>query len=303
MNRIVYTRQGAAARSVRLPVSLLAASGIAFTLVFGGGIGLGAWVANATQDSDSEIQQLRLQIEKQQAEIKVAQREADDQINALALRLGQMNANVIRINALGQRLTGMAGIEAEEFDFDRNPATGGIDADGSIPEDAKLQDVVLGFDRLSDELAQREQQLDVLENVMLNRKLKARVHPSGRPVKSGWQSSYYGYRTDPLHGKKAWHGGIDFAGKPGTEILAAADGVVSLSRKHYGFGNLVEINHGNGYVTRYAHNQENLVALGETVHQGQPIALLGSTGRSTGPHLHFEVIKDGKSLNPAKFVN
>jgi hypothetical protein len=304
MNRIVYTRQGAAARSVRLPLSLRAMAAIAFSFIFVGGLAAGYVVAVNSQTSDAQLLELRAQIDEQRVTLEAARRDANDQVNALALRLGQMTANVIRLNALGRRLTGMAGIEAEEFDFDRNPASGGFDPemDNNIV-DAQLGDLITDFERLSEELAQREQQLDVLEKVMVNHKLSERVHPRGRPVKSGWLSSYYGSRTDPINGKQAWHGGLDFAGKSGTEIVAAADGVVSWSRDRFGYGNMVEINHGNGYVTRYAHNDKNLVALGDTVTQGQTIALMGATGRATGPHLHFEVLKDGKFVNPLKFVN
>ncbi len=303
MNRIVYTRKGAAARSVRLPVSLLAVSLAVFVLVFAGGLGVGYLVAANSDAPGAEFTELRTEMEQQRDTIEVARRDTTNQVNALALRLGQMNANVIRLNALGRRLTGMAGIEAAEFDFDRTPPTGGLEVSLDGAANAELPSLTEDLDRLSAELVQREQQLDVLENVLMNRKLNDRVQPRGRPVKSGWLSSYYGNRTDPMHGKPSWHGGIDFAGKPGTEIVAAADGVVSWSRERYGFGNLVEITHGNGYVTRYAHNDENLVTLGDTVQQGQTIALMGSTGRSTGTHLHFEVWKHGKSVNPLKFVN
>ena len=303
MNRIVYTRQGAAARALRLPLPLSVVSCIACGLVFAGGAAAGYWLTSATAGANHELLELRAELEQQRDAIDIARRDANNHVNALALRLGQMNANVIRLNALGRRLTGMAGIEAEEFDFDRHPAAGGINPDAETGADTKLSELVFDLDLLSEELVQREQQLNVLENVMMNRKVSQRVHPRGRPVKSGWLSSYYGSRTDPINGKQAWHGGLDFAGKSGTEIVAAADGVVSWSRERYGYGNLVEINHGNGYVTLYAHNQKNLVALGETVRQGQTIALMGSTGRATGPHLHFEVHKDGKSVNPLKFVN
>jgi murein DD-endopeptidase MepM/ murein hydrolase activator NlpD len=303
MNRIVYTRQGAAARSLRLPVSLLAVSLAVFSLVFAGGLGIGYLVAANSDTSGAEFTELRTELEQQRDTIELARRDTTNQANALALRLGQMNANVIRLNALGRRLTGMAGIEAAEFDFDRTPPTGGLEVSLDGAANAEFPSLIEDLDRLSAELVQREQQLDVLENVLMHRKLNDRVHPRGRPVKSGWMSSYYGNRTDPMHGKPSWHGGLDFAGKPGTEIISAADGVVSWSRERYGFGNLVEITHGNGYVTRYAHNDRNLVALGDTVKQGQTIALMGSTGRSTGTHLHFEVWKDGKSVNPLKFVN
>ena len=303
MNRIVYTRQGAAAQSVRVPVSPFAIAAFVAALVFTGGAGVGYFSAVATQNSDAEIVALRAELDTQRESIEVARRDSGDQLNALALRLGQMNANVIRLNALGRRLTDMAGIEAGEFDFDSEPAIGGLEPPADALADADLPGLLTDLDLLSEQLVQREQQLDVLQSVMLNRKLNERMRPSGRPVKSGWLSSYFGNRTDPMNGKAAWHRGIDFAGKPGTEIVAAADGVVSWSRERFGYGNMVEINHGNGYSTRYAHNQENLVKLGETVQAGQAIALMGSTGRSTGTHLHFEVWHKGSPVNPIKFVN
>ncbi|MDG1462249.1 MAG: M23 family metallopeptidase [Gammaproteobacteria bacterium] len=303
MNRIVFTRQGAAEWSLRLPVSLMSISLVLFSVVFAGGLSVGYLVAENSEASAAKLTELRKNLEEQRESIEVARRDTTNQVNALALRLGQMNASVIRLNALGHRLTDMAGIEAAEFDFARTPSIGGLEVSLDGAANPELPSLTEDLDRLSAELVQRELQLDVLENVLMTRKLNDRVYPRGRPVKSGWMSSYYGNRADPMNGKPSWHGGLDFAGKPGTEIIAAADGVVSWSRERYGFGNLVEINHGNGYVTRYAHNKENLVALGDTVEQGQIIALMGSTGRSTGTHLHFEVWKDGKSVNPLKFVN
>ncbi|MDZ7645149.1 MAG: M23 family metallopeptidase [Woeseiaceae bacterium] len=152
------------------------------------------------------------------------------------------------------------------------------------------------------QLDSREAQLGVLESVILNQNLNDRVHPQGRPVKSGWMSSYFGRRTDPFTGKPATHRGVDFAGKEGAEILAVADGVVTWSSKRYGYGQMVEINHGNGYATRYAHNSENLVAVGEEVRKGQTVALMGDTGRATGPNLHFEVLHRGQRVNPVNFI-
>ncbi|HEX5764276.1 MAG TPA: M23 family metallopeptidase, partial [Woeseiaceae bacterium] len=142
----------------------------------------------------------------------------------------------------------------------------------------------------------------VLESVLINQQLVARVSPQGRPVTSGWMSSYFGKRTDPFTGKPANHKGVDFAGKAGAEVLAVADGVVTWSSKRYGYGQLVEINHGNGYATRYAHNSENLVAVGDEVKKGETVALMGDTGRATGPNLHFEVLHQGKQVNPVNFI-
>jgi murein DD-endopeptidase MepM/ murein hydrolase activator NlpD len=121
-------------------------------------------------------------------------------------------------------------------------------------------------------------------------------------VESGYISSLYGQRTDPFDGNQASHHGIDFAAVAGTQVLAVADGVVSHTGTDGGYGRMVEITHGNGYVTRYAHNAKLLVKPGQTVKRGDPIALMGSTGRSTGPHVHFEVLRDGRPMNPLSFV-
>jgi len=133
--------------------------------------------------------------------------------------------------------------------------------------------------------------------------LRDEVHPEGRPVHSGYISSMFGNRTDPFTGRAAFHKGVDFAGREGSEVVAVASGVVIWSGDRYGYGQMVEINHGNGYVTRYAHNSDNLVAVGDTVKRGEVIAVMGSTGRATGPNLHFEVLHNGRVVNPLSYVN
>jgi murein DD-endopeptidase MepM/ murein hydrolase activator NlpD len=156
--------------------------------------------------------------------------------------------------------------------------------------------------RIANLLADREDKLTALELVLMNRGLMAEVTPSGRPVKKGWMSSGFGKRTDPFKGKKTYHRGVDFAGKRGSDVVAVASGVVVRSKKAAGYGNFVEIRHADGYSTLYAHNKENLVKSGDMVNKGQTIALLGSTGRSSGPHVHFEVHRNGKIVNPLRFV-
>jgi murein DD-endopeptidase MepM/ murein hydrolase activator NlpD len=155
---------------------------------------------------------------------------------------------------------------------------------------------------LGEQLSNREAQLGVLESVLMNQNLKDRVYPQGRPVSAGWISSYFGKRTDPFTGKAAIHTGIDFAGKSGAEIAAVADGIVTWSADRYGYGLMVELNHGSGYSTRYAHNLQNLVSVGDEVKKGQIVALMGKTGRATGPNLHFEVLHNGSRVNPVKFI-
>ena len=137
----------------------------------------------------------------------------------------------------------------------------------------------------------------------MSRSITERVMPSGRPVEEGWLSSTYGKRSDPFTGKPDFHPGLDFAGRKGSEVVAVADGVVIWSGPRGGYGNMVEIDHGHGYVTRYGHNEKNLVKVGDTVKKGQEIALMGSTGHSTGPHVHFEVLHNGKTVNPARFIS
>jgi len=151
-------------------------------------------------------------------------------------------------------------------------------------------------------VADRAAKLEALEQMLLNRHLRERIVPSGRAVEKGLLSSKYGKRIDPFSGKQEQHRGIDIAGKEGTSIMAVADGIVTWSGKRAGYGNLVEINHGKGYVTRYGHNKQPLVAAGDTVKKGQVIALMGSTGRSTGPHVHIEVLHNDKHVNPAKYL-
>jgi len=237
----------------------------------------------------------------QQASIDDTRRVLQERLNSLAARIGQMNAHVIRLDALGKRLTQMAKLDSREFDFDHAPAQGGPEtpADGTGPAMPTLTSMI---DVLDQQLAQREKQMSALEHVILTRDLEEQIHPEGRPVHQGYLSSYFGERTDPINGTSAIHKGVDFAAAEGTEVLAVAAGVVTWSRERFGYGRMVEINHGNGYVTRYAHNERNLVTVGQTVQKGQAIALLGESGRATGPNLHFEVLYNGRQVNPLGFL-
>jgi murein DD-endopeptidase MepM/ murein hydrolase activator NlpD len=266
--------------------------------------GAGYWYSAQTGSgvSQSEVASLSKELVTQKGKIQQTRQETEDTLDALAIRIGQMNARVIRLDALGRRLTEMADLEDGEFDFDSEPAIGGPEEPDPTGSAVAVPEVLSAMAELGSQLDNREAQLGVLESVILNQKLSDRVYPKGRPVQSGWMSSYFGRRTDPFTGKPANHQGVDFAGKAGAEIVAVADGVVTWSSDRYGFGNLVEINHGNGYSTRYAHNAENLVAIGQEVRKGQTVALMGETGRATGPNLHFEVLKNGQRVNPVTFI-
>lgn len=241
------------------------------------------------------------ELESQRQEVENTKRSAQENVNALAMRLGQMQAQMIRLDALGERLTKMAKLDRGEFDFGQPPAQGGP-ANDVNQSSMSIPDFLSAIDTLSKQIDDRSEQLGVLESMLMNRNLQAEVLPAGRPIKRGWTSSFFGMRTDPFTGKLEFHKGMDFAGKMGSDIVAVASGVVTYAGDRYGYGNLVEINHGNGYVTRYGHCEKIDVKVGDTVKKGQLIAQMGSTGRSTGPHVHFEVWRNGRVVNPERYI-
>lgn len=278
------------------PRQLIASTAI-ISLFVGVLVTAGVWYGD-TNAAVSGLVALEQDISKQKILISEARQSAESELDALAARLGRMQADVIRLNALGQRLVKVAKLDSKEFDFKNSPAYGGpseTEGVASIDFDSLVSD-------LDKQLASREEQLDVLEEVIMSRQLRSESKPRGRPIVKGWTSSYFGKRADPFTGKLAMHKGMDFAGKEGSEIIAVAGGVVTWADDRYGYGNLVEINHGNGYMTRYGHNAKILVEAGDSVEKGQTISFMGSTGRSTGPHVHFEVLKNDRQVNPEKFV-
>ena len=233
--------------------------------------------------------------------IQASKRAVDLHLDALALRLGQMQAQMVRLNALGQQLTQMADIDDGEFDFNKLPPLGGP-AEPLQQGFSSGAEFLQDLEQLSRELQDRERQLTVIETLLMNRNVNKQVLPAGRPVLGGWVSSYFGTRRNPFNGRKEFHSGVDFAGKRDSIVIAVAAGVVTRSEQQAGLGNVVEIDHGNGYLTRYAHNHENLVTRGERITKGQLIAVMGSTGYSTGTHVHFEVYLNGKAVDPARYI-
>lgn len=305
MNVVIFGKGLGKPRQLNL--TGLATAAVAFvivTVVSAGGFAGGYWYSSATGSgvSVTEVASLSDELQMQRENIDTIRQVNEDTLDALAIRIAQMNARVIRLDALGRRLTSMADLDDGEFDFDSAPALGGPEEPIATGSNVAIPDVVEAMQSLGDQLDNREAQLGVLESVLMNQNLSARVYPQGRPVNSGWISSYFGKRTDPFTGKPANHTGIDFAGRLGAEVIAVADGVVTWSAKRYGYGVMIEINHGNGYSTRYAHNSENLVAVGDEVRKGQAVALMGETGRATGPNLHFEVLQNGRRVNPVNFI-
>lgn len=308
MKVIFVSRGNGGTRSIKLGVWSGAFISVCLVCLIGAPLGAYISYLKAVNHKNSDLltsdiaESWSKTLSEQDIQIAQARERAEARIAALTLRVAELQARLVRLDALGERLTSMAKLEDGEFDFAQAPALGG-------PEVEILEDVFAPpefasvMDELAGQIENRQHQLETLEALLTNRKLESDVFVAGRPVKKGWMSSRFGRRTDPFTGRVGWHSGVDFAAKPGTEIYAVAAGVVTWSDKRGGYGNLVEINHGNGFKTRYAHCKENLVKVGDVVKKGQVIALVGSTGRSTGPHVHFEVYKHGRAVDPATYIH
>jgi murein DD-endopeptidase MepM/ murein hydrolase activator NlpD len=304
MNVIFVGRRSGRVRQLDLRHPLVIAAAAAFVFVIVGGafsIGVGLGVRHhGTAGPAEELRGWSAGLSHEQAQIDDVRRVLQEKVNAIAMRVGQMNANVIRLDALGKRLTRMANLDDGEFDFGNPPALGG--GEGADGQPAQIPSLTAMIDDLQTQLSSREQELGVLENLILTRELNRQVYPEGRPVQDGWISSYFGRRADPFTGYLAVHKGVDFAGPAGTKVTSVAAGLVTFAGEKAGYGWMVEINHGNGLATRYCHNEKLLVKQGDMVAKGQDVALMGSTGHSTGPHLHFEVLKDGNQVDPLHFI-
>lgn len=246
------------------------------------------------------VEAMQAELAQQKQQLESQRSDARRRLSALTSKLAEMQARLVRLDALGERLTNVASLDEGEFDFSRVPAVGGPET--AILGEQEPSDLDHLFLQLEKQLQDRELQLEMMESMLVDRKLTEQSTVTGRPITKGWMSSKYGWRTDPFNGKRAWHDGVDFAGKEGGDVVATAAGVVTWSGERSGYGYLVEIEHGDGFVTRYGHNKENLVKAGDVVKKGQVIALMGSTGRSTGPHVHFEVHKNGRSVDPATYI-
>lgn len=226
---------------------------------------------------------------------------SESQITALTMKLADLQSQVLRLNALGDRLASDANIPLEEFNFNESPPSGGpmMAAKGL---DKSVDELLEELTFFQEELEHEEKQLKMLESLLLGHHIVDSSYLSGRPIEKGWLSSYYGTRKDPFTGQPAIHKGVDFAGNEGTNVIATGAGIVSWAGERYGYGQLIEINHGDGFKTRYGHNKELLVSVGDVVTKGQAIASMGSTGRSTGPHVHYEILKNNAQINPIKYV-
>ena len=268
-------------------------------------LGMGFWMGGQFDTSDNpysdDVAEALESVATQQREVDDAKQEAARRFQAVSLRLAKMQAQLSRLEALGEILTEKAELSDGEFNFNAAPALGGpISEDyNSLASERGTMEIL---QTLSHKIEDRSIQLNIVAELIQDRHIKRETLPSGLPAEKGWISSGYGTRVDPFNGNKAWHNGVDIAGKLGSGVTASASGVVTAAGQRTGYGNMVEITHDNGFVTRYGHNKDISVALGEIVKKGQVISSMGNTGRSTGPHVHFEVYKHGRSVDPASYI-
>ncbi len=305
MNIIIVSKPFSGTRVLRMGdrrMQLAAGAAVlaAVLVVFG----LGTWIGTAFIGPDAlrtQLAEAKADLEEQKSEVDRLNSIVTRDVNALAAKVGRIQASSTRLNALGERLAKLGKLDDGEFNFNAEPDLGGPAHELTatmVPPDQFSDELF----RLQRQLAQQSRQLTLLEELLENRSLDQSLMPTGIPVRQGYTSSRYGYRHDPFTGSRQFHGGIDFDGQKGDDILAVAGGVVSFSGRKSGYGNVVEIDHGNGYVTRYAHNFQNLLQVGDPVRPGDVVAKMGSTGRSTGTHVHFEVWENGRVVNPSTFI-
>lgn len=301
MNIILVSDSLAKSRSVTLSQTqvVLVALGI---LMAGFFLAMATYIVTMRFSTDLRNPYLRSLLSAlHEEDLKRSESEMKDTLNSLAVRVGELQARIMRLDAFGERLAKAAGIKPTEFRFDEKPGQGGAAPSPAFTRDQTLPEFRQKLDEISRVLDDRTDKLGVLDSVFMDDRLARKTIPTTLPVAQGYYSSNYGYRIDPITGKSALHTGVDIIATPGTPVMAAAGGVVSIVAFHPEYGNIVDIDHDNGLTSRYAHLLKSTVKVGDVVMKGQNVAQVGNTGRTTGPHLHFEVREKGVPLNPNKF--
>lgn len=298
--KIILVRQGGDARSIQAGWRVMLGA-VCVVLGIAGAMSAVLYPLVTSQFMiPGMIDQWRERLANQDARVQHLEKQATAESGAVGRQLAQMQARLWRMEALGIQVAGAARIPLDEFGFDLPAPQGG--PAGGCDSFLESSDLHAGLDALATDIRDREDELQVLESVLGNQEYWEAARLAGWPVRRGWISSPYGRRVDPITGKLAWHTGIDVAGRKGSDVVAIAAGVVVYAGRRDGYGNMVEVRHDDGYVTRYAHNQALKVNTGDIVRRGDAIGSLGTTGRSTGPHVHVEVLKNGRHVNPATYV-
>ncbi|MBE1300066.1 MAG: peptidoglycan DD-metalloendopeptidase family protein [Alteromonadaceae bacterium] len=253
-------------------------------------------------DHQSLVATANTGLTQQKQQVQALKDETQQKLTGMMLKLGEMQSQLQRLNALGEKIAVQSNLSVDEFGFGQAIPAGGPMNDDVVPQIESSKEVLSKIDVMLQELEQKTEQLEVLESILLSHHISSESYLSGRPITSGWLSSYYGMRKDPFSGLPAMHKGVDFAGKEGDPVVATGAGIVTWSGQRYGYGQLVEIDHGNGVVTRYGHAKTLMVKVGDVVTKGQEVAKMGMTGRATGAHVHYEVLRNGKQIDPLKYV-
>jgi murein DD-endopeptidase MepM/ murein hydrolase activator NlpD len=301
MNIILVSERLHKARTITLGWPHFVASGVAMlglVVLLAGALNYGI-LRFAAELNIPYLRDVLVSIQRQQHE--KTQSYLQDNLNAMAVRLGQMQAQLLRLETLGERLAKIAGFKPQDLMFNEIPGRGG--AQSSVPsQNLSLGDFTQQIDQLTRQLDDRGDKLGLLESMFTQESARKKLIPTKLPVEGAWYSSNFGWRIDPFTGQRAFHEGIDFMAEEGTPVFSAAAGVVVYAEFHPQYGNMVEIDHGNDLISRYAHASKKYVKVGDVVLRGSRIADVGRTGRATGAHLHFEVRQRGTALNPARFL-
>ncbi len=302
MHIILVSDRLSRAQSVRVRVTHLVLAGLAFLGLM---VGVAAGLTYLGIQRAAEIKHPALQSLVRSAQEQQARRSEEyvrQNISVMAVKLGQMQAQLTRLDVLGERLSNVAGINSSELKFSEIPGRGGALSASPAPRDLGVDELRQHLDVVAKQMEWHSEQLGMIEGSMVESRAKARQLPTSLPVAATWNASGFGVRLDPITGQAAVHEGIDFIAETGTPIQAAAAGVVAFAGYHPTYGHLIEVDHGGGLLTRYAHASKLLAKQGEFIKRGAVIATVGSTGRSTGSHLHFEVRQNGRALNPTAFL-
>ena len=308
MQLIIITKRKSSARKLSFGPSRIIYCSVLFSLVISAAFYAGAYFSleystNTLALKYQKVKQAnREELEKQHILIEETRKDAQENLDVLAAHLSKLQGHIMRLDALGARLASMANLNDIAFDVNEPLGMGGPKP-FKYTRSLGVPDFLQQLEQLGEEIDDRSDKLAAMETMLMDTDLHDKTLPDTMPVSSGWISSLFGWRTDPINGKREFHEGIDFASRPKSLIKAVAAGIVTWSDKYSGYGNMIEINHGNGYVTRYAHNKKNLVVVGDKVEKGQPIAEIGSSGRSTGTHVHFEVMHNGENVDPKKYIS
>ena len=252
--------------------------------------------SRSTESVSEDIARVRLaqtEVNERQKDVEALKQQTTVKLQALLSHVAELSAQATLLDEKGKQIATELGMSAADLD---------AFVPVSIPDNLQDDPILHEIAKLEQSLDLKSQQLSMLESLVRGHHIHEQSQLSGRPIESGWLSSYYGMRADPFTGEPTMHKGLDFAGKAGENVVATAAGIVTWAGDRYGYGQLVEIDHGDGFVTRYGHNDTLTVSIGDVVTKGEPIAKMGNTGRSTGVHVHYEVIRNGKQVDPLPFV-